>query len=90
MSTCDGDWFLINASPDIHSQIEKFRVLSSRTLTGLHRSRRFSLTNGDLDHCLGYFAPRESPIVVYATDAVRCGFMERNVMFRTLRRFAGR
>ena len=46
------------------------------------------LTNGDLDHCLGLLSLREShPLVVYATDAVRDGFREGNVLFRTLERF---
>src|SRR5207247_606733 len=48
------------------------------------------LTNGDLDHCLGLLSLREShPLVVYATDAVRAGFVENNVLYRTLERFPG-
>ena len=48
------------------------------------------LTNGDLDHCLGLLSLREShPLVVYATDAVRAGFTEGNVLYRTLERFPG-
>ncbi len=85
----DGGWFLINASPEIRTQIESF--------DGLHpRNSRDSpiqaivLTNGDLDHCLGLLSLRENiPIVVYATDAVRQGFEEGNVLYRTLQRFSG-
>src|SRR5258706_11488487 len=48
------------------------------------------LTSGDLDHCLGLFSLREShPLVVYATDAVRRGLVEGNVLYRTLERFEG-
>ena len=48
------------------------------------------LTNGDLDHCLGLLSLREShPVTVYATDRVRRGFSEGNVLYRTLERFAG-
>ncbi len=48
------------------------------------------LTNGDLDHVLGLFTLRESyPLVVYATDAVRRGLLEHNVLMRTLQRFEG-
>jgi pyrroloquinoline quinone biosynthesis protein B len=48
------------------------------------------LTSGDLDHCLGLLSLREShPLVVYATDAVRRGFTERSVLYRTLERFEG-
>jgi pyrroloquinoline quinone biosynthesis protein B len=47
------------------------------------------LTNGDLDHCLGLLSLRESyPLVVYATDRVRAGFTEGNVLYRTLQRFS--
>src|SRR6185295_783761 len=46
------------------------------------------LTNGDLDHCLGLLSLRENhPITVYATDAVRRGFVHGNVLYRTLQRF---
>ncbi|HXZ54542.1 MAG TPA: pyrroloquinoline quinone biosynthesis protein PqqB [Burkholderiales bacterium] len=82
-------WFLLNASPEIRSQIESFR--------GLHpRGPRHSpiagilLTNGDLDHCLGLLSLREShPLVIYATERVRRGFTEGNVLYRTLQRFPG-
>ena len=48
------------------------------------------LTNGDIDHCLGLLSLREShPLVLYATDAVRAGFTEGNVLYRTLERFPG-
>jgi pyrroloquinoline quinone biosynthesis protein B len=86
----DGDsWFLINVSPEVRAQIEAFPGLWPR-------ARRHSpiagilLTNGDLDHCLGLLSLREShPLVVYATEAVRAGFVEGNVLYRTLQRFAG-
>jgi pyrroloquinoline quinone biosynthesis protein B len=86
--SADGDtWFLLNASPEIREQIEGF--------TGLHpRAPRHSpiaaivLTNGDLDHTLGVLSLREShPLVMYATERVRSGFVEGNVLYRTLQRF---
>ena len=47
------------------------------------------LTNGDLDHCLGLLTLRENHrLVIYATDSVRRGFTEGNVLYRTLQRFA--
>jgi pyrroloquinoline quinone biosynthesis protein B len=82
-------WLLLNCSPEIRQQIEDF--------PGLHpRAPRDSpiaailLTNGDLDHCLGLLSLREShPLVVYATDSVRRGFVDDNVLYRTLDRFPG-
>ncbi len=82
------NWFLMNASPDIHRQIENFH--------GLHpRSSRHSpiagifLSNGDLDHCLGLLSLRESqPLTVYSTANVRRALVERNVLLRTLNRFS--
>jgi pyrroloquinoline quinone biosynthesis protein B len=86
--SADGDlWFLLNASPELRQQIEGFE--------GLHpRAPRHSplaaivLTNGDLDHALGLLSLREShPLVIYATERVRRGFTEGNVLYRTLQRF---
>jgi len=82
-------WILLNTSPEIREQIESF--------AGLHpRAPRHSpihaivLTNGDLDHTLGLLSLREShPLVVYATERVRRGFTEGNVLYRTLQRFPG-
>ncbi|HVZ74560.1 MAG TPA: pyrroloquinoline quinone biosynthesis protein PqqB [Polyangia bacterium] len=86
----DGEsWFLVNASPEIRAQIEAFPGLWPR-------AKRHSpiagilFTNGDLDHCLGLLSLREShPLVVHATAAMRDGFREGNVLYRTLERFAG-
>ena len=86
----DGErWFLLNASPEIRSQIESFPQLHPR---GPRHSpiAAIVLTNGDLDHCLGLLSLREShPVVVYATERVRRGFTEGNVLYRTLQRFPG-
>ena len=82
-------WFLLNASPEIREQIESFPSLWPRAprhspIVGI------VLTNGDLDHGLGLLSLREShPLTLYATDAVRRGFTEGNVLYRTLQRFEG-
>jgi pyrroloquinoline quinone biosynthesis protein B len=88
--SADGEsWFLINVSPEIRAQIEGCRDLWPKAerhtpIAGI------LLTNGDLDHCLGLLSLRESqPLVVYATEAVRTGFTENNVLYRTLERFPG-
>lgn len=86
--SADGrSWFLLNASPEIRFQIEACPALHP----GGPRHSPIAgilLTNGDLDHCLGLLSLREShPLVVYATEAVRRGFTEGNVLYRTLQRF---
>lgn len=88
--SADGEaWFLLNASPEVRAQIESFPPLHPR---GLRDSpiEGILLTNGDLDHTLGLLCLREShPLVVYATEPVRRGFVESNVLYRTLQRFPG-
>jgi len=88
--SADGDaWFLINASPEIRAQIESFPPLHPRAVRHSPIAG-IVLTNGDLDHTLGLLCLREShPLVVYATDSVRRGFVEGNVLYRTLQRFPG-
>ena len=89
MSTDGASWALLNCSPEIRQQIEAF--------PGLHpRGPRHSpiaailFTNGDLDHTLGLLSLREShPLIVYATEPVRRGFIEGNVLYKTLERFPG-
>jgi len=83
------DWVLLNASPEIRAQVEAFPALHPR---GPRHSpiAAIILTNGDLDHCLGLLSLREShPLVVYATERVRRGFTEGNILYRTLERFPG-
>ena len=89
VSPVDDGWLLLNASPEIRAQIESFPALWPREprhspIAGI------VLTNGDLDHVLGLLSLREShPLTVYATDTVRRGFTEGNVLYRTLQRFDG-
>jgi len=79
-------WLVVNASPDVLRQIERFEPLHPRSArdTGIGA---IALTNGDLDHVLGLLSLRESqPLVVLATERVRAGLVERNAMLRTLAR----
>jgi pyrroloquinoline quinone biosynthesis protein B len=88
--SADGEaWFLLNASPEIRAQIESHSALRPSRLRD-SPIQGILLTNGDLDHTLGLLCLREShPLVVYATEAVRRGFVESNVLYRTLQRFPG-
>ena len=90
VSSDDGRaWFLLNASPEIRAQIEACTALHPK---GLRHSpiEGILLTNGDLDHTLGLLCLREwQRLLVYATETVRRGFVENNVLYRTLQRFPG-
>ena len=88
--SADGElYYLLNASPDILSQIQSVPALHPRAprhspIAGV------VLTNGDLNHVLGLFSLRErQPLALYATDAVRRGLVEHNAFMRTLARFEG-
>ena len=82
-------WLLLNCSPEIRAQIESYPPLQPRGLRHCPIAA-ILLTNGDLDHCLGLLSLREShPLVLYATEPVRRGFVEGNVLYRTLERFPG-
>jgi pyrroloquinoline quinone biosynthesis protein B len=84
--SADGEtWALLNASPDIHRQIERNARLHPRAPR--HSPiRAIALANGDLDHVLGLFSLREwHPFTLFATDAVHAG-LQTNAMMRTLQR----
>jgi pyrroloquinoline quinone biosynthesis protein B len=81
-----GPWLLVNASPDVLRQIERFPALHPRAPRDTPIGA-IALTNGDLDHVVGLLSLRESqPLVVLATERVRAGLVERNAMLRTLAR----
>lgn len=88
VSTDRSSWYLLNASPDIASQVQANPALWPRQLRD-SPIRGVVLTNGDLDHVLGLFQLRESqPLSVYATRRVQAGLRE-NAALRTLQRFEG-
>jgi pyrroloquinoline quinone biosynthesis protein B len=89
VSADDRSWFLLNASPEIRAQIESFPPLWPQAARHSPISG-IVLTNGDLDHGLGLLSLRESyPLTIYATESVRVGFSEGNILYRTLERFPG-
>jgi pyrroloquinoline quinone biosynthesis protein B len=81
-------WFLINASPDVRTQIEAF--------PGLHphddRTTPLAavlLTDAELDHTLGLLLLREARagLVLYATPAVHKTLCDGSGLLRTLERY---
>jgi pyrroloquinoline quinone biosynthesis protein B len=64
-------WFLVNASPDVHAQIEAFRALHPADGSRAVQLEAVLLTDAELDHTLGLLLLREAGgLVVHATEAV--------------------
>ena len=83
-------WFLLGASPDLHSQIEVTPELHPQASD--HDTRRSPISgavllNADVDHVLGLLLLRElQPLRVHATESVRRILTEDNSMFAMLNR----
>jgi len=79
-------WLVVNVSPDVLRQIEATRALHPRSRRDTPIAA-VALTNGDMDHVAGLLSLRESQhFSVLATERVRAGLVERNVLLRTLAR----
>ncbi|MDQ0382607.1 pyrroloquinoline quinone biosynthesis protein PqqB [Amycolatopsis thermophila] len=81
-------WFLINASPDVRTQIEAFPALRPRE----DRTTPIEgvlLTDAELDHTLGLLLLREARdgLVVYATPAVHKTLRAGSGLWRILERY---
>jgi len=80
-------WFLINASPDVRSQIEAFPALHP------HGGRATPveavlLTDAELDHTLGLLLLRESRALrLFATPAAHTTLRDGSGILRTLERY---
>jgi len=85
-------WFLLNASPDLRSQIEATPNLHPRARVDAERFRSSPvaaviLTSGDLDNVLGLLLLREfQPFEIYATRTIRQALTLGNTFFRMLER----
>jgi len=70
----DGEhWVLLNASPDVRTQLQNFPPLHppKHSLRGTS-IRAIVLTNADIDHCLGLLILREGGApAIYCTERVR-------------------
>jgi pyrroloquinoline quinone biosynthesis protein B len=80
-------WFLINASPDVRTQIEAFPDLhphAGRTTP----VEAVLLTDAELDHTLGLLLLREAgAVTLYATSAVHKTLCDGSGILRTLERY---
>jgi pyrroloquinoline quinone biosynthesis protein B len=77
-------WFLLNASPDVHAQIEAFPALHPADGRAVPLEAVL-LTDAELDHTLGLLLLREAGgLVVHATEATRDTLYEGTGLLRTL------
>ena len=82
-------WFVFNASPDIHAQIEAFAALWPRQQPRHTPIQAVVLSDAELDHTLGLLLLREARrLRVYATRWVHTALTEWNPILRTLSAFA--
>ncbi len=81
-------WFLLNASPDVRTQIESFPALHPSRGPGGDREvplQAVLLTDAELDHTLGLLLLREGGgLVLHATEATRDTLHEGTSLLRTL------
>ena len=85
-----GDWFLVNASPDVRQQLEMLRDQTPNTI----RSSPIAgvlLTDGEIDHTAGLTILRESnePLQIYGTDTVRQALTEGFSLLQVLENYCG-
>ena len=85
-----GEWFLVNASPDVRQQLELLREsvptsIRSSPIAGV------LLSDGEIDHTAGLTILRESsePLQIYGTDTVRQALTEGFSLLRVLENYCG-
>ena len=85
-----GDWYLVNASPDVRQQLERLR---DRPPTSVRSSpiAGILLTDGEIDHAAGLTILRESsqPLNIYGTETVKQALTEGFSLLRVLKDYCG-
>ena len=85
-----GEWFLVNASPDVRQQLERLR---DRSPTSIRSSpiAGVLLSDAEIDHTAGLMILRESnkPLQIYGTDTVREALTEGFSLLRVLKDYCG-
>jgi len=80
-------WFLLNASPDLRTQIGATSVLHPRNHGRNSPITAVLLTSGDIDQVAGLLSLRElQPFRIYCTPSIRRILQEDNSMFAMLNR----
>lgn len=85
VTTTGAQWCLLNASPDLRSQILASPALQPKTGVRASPIVAVVLTSADVDHVAGLLHLREfQPLRIYATDSVARLLTEDNSIFRAL------
>jgi len=85
ISSGDGRWTIVNASPDVRSQLADFPGLHPRPGTRDIPLDNILITNADLHHTIGLLVLREAlPYRVLTTAWIRNALVENNIAFRLL------
>ena len=89
--SADGQaWFLLNASPDLRTQIETTPELHPAAGARQSPIDGIVLSSGDLDNVLGLLLLREfQPLRIFSTSAIRQIVSQDNSFFRLLERVPG-
>ena len=89
--SADGQaWFLLNASPDLRTQIEATPELHPSAGARHSPIAGIVLSSGDLDNVLGLLLLREfQPLRIFSTAAIRQIVSQDNSFFRLLERVPG-
>ncbi len=86
----DHTWFLLNASPDLRTQIEATPVLHPQNHGRNSPLAGVLLTSGDIDQVAGLLSLRElQPFRIYCTPSIRSILHHDNSMFAMLNRVPG-
>ena len=81
-------WFLINASPDVRTQIEAFPALHPRDAGRATPVEAVLLTDAELDHTLGLLLLREARALrLHATPAVHKTLRDGSGILRVLEHY---
>ena len=83
----ESEWFLLNASPDLRSQILSIQALAPARSPRNTPIAGILLTSADVDSVFGLLHLREfQPLQIHATPSVRQILLEDNRIFRVLER----
>ena len=94
IAVCGADeraWALINASPDILSQLQANPVLQPARAPRDTAIRAIVLVDGQIDHTTGLFMLREStrPLPIWCTDNAYADLTRGNPIFEVLGHYCG-